>query len=54
VIVGTGGLDLPAFVRAVDEVGFDGSCTLEYEAEPDNPLPALLQCANAIRTMGAT
>lgn len=49
VVVGTGGLDLPAFVRAVDEVGFDGSCTLEYEAEPENPLPALLQCAEAIR-----
>ncbi|MDQ3815622.1 MAG: sugar phosphate isomerase/epimerase [Armatimonadota bacterium] len=49
VIVGTGGLDLPAFVRTVAEAGFDGSCTLEYEAEADNPLPALKQCAEAIR-----
>lgn len=49
VIVGTGGLDLPAFVRAVADAGFDGSCTLEYEAEPDNPLPALKKCAEAIR-----
>jgi sugar phosphate isomerase/epimerase len=48
VIVGTGGLDLPAFVRAV-EAGFQGSCTLEYEAEPENPLPALQKCAAAIR-----
>lgn len=51
VIVGTGGLDLPAFVRTVEEVGFSGSCTLEYEAEPDNPLPALLKCAEAIRNV---
>ena len=49
VIVGEGGLDLPAFVNAVEAAGFDGSCTLEYEAEPDNPLPALQQCAAAIR-----
>ena len=49
VIVGEGGLDLPAFVRAVQEIGFNGSCTLEYEAEPDNPLPALARCAEAIR-----
>lgn len=51
VVVGTGGLDLPAFVRTVEEVGFSGSCTLEYEAEPENPLPALLQCAEAIRAV---
>lgn len=52
VIVGEGGLDLPAFVKAVEEVGFDGSCTLEYEAEPENPLPALQKCAAAIRGVG--
>jgi sugar phosphate isomerase/epimerase len=52
VIVGTGGIDLPAFVRAVEEAGFKGSCTLEYEAEPENPLPALQKCAAAIRQVG--
>ena len=51
VIVGEGGVDLPAFVKAVAEVGFDGSCTLEYEAESDNPLPALKKCALAIRSV---
>lgn len=51
VIVGEGGVDLPAFVRAVEEVGFKGSCTLEYEAEPENPLPALQKCAAAIRSV---
>jgi len=51
VIVGTGGLDLPAFVRAVEEAGFDASYTLEYEAEPENPLPALLKCAQSIRAV---
>lgn len=51
VIVGEGGLDLPAFVRAVEDAGFKGSCTLEYEAEPENPLPALQKCAAAIRSI---
>lgn len=51
VVVGEGGLDLPAFVKAVEEAGFDGSCTLEYEAEPENPLPALQKCAAAIRAV---
>jgi sugar phosphate isomerase/epimerase len=53
VIVGEGGVDLPTFVRAVEEVGFKGSCTLEYEAEPENPLPALQKCAAAIRSVSA-
>jgi inosose dehydratase len=51
VVVGEGGLDLPAFVRAVEDAGFWGSCTLEYEAEPENPLPALQKCAEAIRNV---
>ncbi len=51
VIIGTGGLNLPEFVRAVEEANFTGSCTLEYEAEPENPLPALLNCAAAIRAV---
>ncbi len=49
VIVGTGGVDLPAFVSAVEAAAFKGSCTLEYEAEPENPLPSLQKCAQAIR-----
>jgi sugar phosphate isomerase/epimerase len=51
VIVGTGGVDLPAFVRAVEEAGFSGSCTLEYEAQPENPMPALKECVAAIRNV---
>ncbi len=49
VIVGEGGVDLPAFVAAVTEANFTGSCTLEYEAEAENPLPALKKCVSAIR-----
>ncbi|HLL88792.1 MAG TPA: sugar phosphate isomerase/epimerase, partial [Tepidisphaeraceae bacterium] len=32
VVVGTGNLDLPAFVRALEETGFDGMAVIEYEA----------------------
>lgn len=50
VIVGQGNLDLPGFVRALNESGFDGMSVIEYEADPENPLPALAQCVRAMRS----
>ena len=44
VVVGTGNLDLPGFVRALEETGFDGMAVIEYEADPENPVPALTDC----------
>jgi sugar phosphate isomerase/epimerase len=53
VVVGTGNLDLPALVAAVDEVGFDGYAVIEYEGDVENPVPALAKCVEAMRsTMG--
>lgn len=49
-VVGQGNLDLPGFVAALDDNGFDGMAVLEYEAEPENPVPALTRCVQAMRS----
>lgn len=49
VVVGTGNLDLPAFVKALDEGGFDGMAVIEYEADVENPEPALKNCVESMR-----
>jgi sugar phosphate isomerase/epimerase len=51
VVVGTGNLDLPGFVQALDETGFNGMAVIEYEADADNPVPALTQCVNSMRSI---
>ncbi|MGD8237153.1 MAG: sugar phosphate isomerase/epimerase family protein, partial [Armatimonadota bacterium] len=48
VVVGTGILDLPGLLKAMDEVGFDGYVVLEYEGDVDNPVPALKECVEAV------
>lgn len=50
-IVGEGNLDLPAFVQALNETGFDGMAVIEYEADPENPTPALKQCVERMRSL---
>jgi sugar phosphate isomerase/epimerase len=49
VVVGTGNLDLPAFVGALKSTGFDGMCVLEYEGDVNDPVPALKQCVDQVR-----
>jgi sugar phosphate isomerase/epimerase len=49
VIVGAGNLDLPAFTRALQEGGFDGMAVIEYEADAENPDPALKRCVESMR-----
>jgi len=51
VIVGTGNLDLPAFVHALDEGGFDGVAVIEYEADVENPDSALKRCVESMRAL---
>ena len=50
VVVGTGNLDLPAFVEALETTNFDGYAVLEYEADPENPTPALKKCVESMKT----
>ncbi len=49
VIVGEGNLDLPGFLRTLVDVGFDGVCTLEYEGDVNDPVPATKACVAAVR-----
>lgn len=51
VIVGTGNLDLPAFVKALEAGGFDGMAVIEYEADVENPVPALTKCVEQMRSL---
>lgn len=50
VVVGSGNLDLPAFVAALNESGFDGMSVIEYEADIENPEPALKNCVESMRS----
>jgi sugar phosphate isomerase/epimerase len=49
VVVGTGNLNLPAFVAALQRGGFDGMAVIEYEADVENPEPALKRCVESMR-----
>jgi inosose dehydratase len=49
VIVGRGGLDLPGLMARLKAVGFGGYLCLEYEGNPKDPLPEVLECLAAIR-----
>ena len=49
VVVGTGNLDLPAYVKALQAGGFDGMAVIEYEGDVENPEPALKRCVEAMR-----
>ncbi|HEX4054813.1 MAG TPA: sugar phosphate isomerase/epimerase [Tepidisphaeraceae bacterium] len=51
VIVGTGNLDLPEFVKALEETDFDGMAVIEYEADVENPVPALTKCVAKMREL---
>jgi len=49
VVVGTGNLNLPEFIKALEETNFNGMAVIEYEAQPENPVPKLDACVKAMR-----
>lgn len=51
VVIGSGHLDLVGLFTALREVEFpaDGALSLEYEANPDNPIDDMKQCLEAAR-----
>jgi sugar phosphate isomerase/epimerase len=53
VIVGEGNVNLPDLLAALGQTGFDGMTVLEYEADPENPVPALRRCVESLRQAGA-
>lgn len=50
-VVGQGTLDLKGFVAELDKGGFAGMAVIEYEADPENPVPALVECVAAMRKL---
>lgn len=49
VVVGTGSLNLPAYLAALQSINFSGPFVIEYEANPENPAAALAECAREIQ-----
>jgi sugar phosphate isomerase/epimerase len=49
VVVGEGNLDLPALLKALTDINFDGMAVLEYEADLEDPVPALSRCVGRMR-----
>ncbi len=48
-LLGKGDLDLVGFLRTLKRIGFKGCLALEYEENPDDPLPDLQACLVAVR-----
>jgi sugar phosphate isomerase/epimerase len=46
--VGDGNLNLPALATALQAVNFTGFTVIEYEVDPQNPIPALQGCVRNI------
>jgi sugar phosphate isomerase/epimerase len=42
-------VDLPGVLRALRQVGFSGHLALEYETNPDNPMPGILESFGYLR-----
>lgn len=51
VIIGTGNLDLPAFMAALKAAKFSGPLVIEYEGDEKNPVPALSECVQVLRKL---
>ena len=54
VIVGTGNLDLPGLLGFLDESDYQGSLTLEYEGDYNDPIPATQECVAAVKAVCET
>lgn len=51
VVSGTGNLDLPKLAATLQTINFTGPTVIEYEADVNNPVPALTQCVQALRAV---
>jgi sugar phosphate isomerase/epimerase len=50
-VVGEGNLPLKDMVTALEETGFSGFAVIEYEADPQDPAPAVKRCLEKIRSV---
>jgi inosose dehydratase len=49
VVFGKGALDVPAVIKALREVKFNGLISIEYEANADNPSPDVKACLQVFK-----
>ena len=49
IICGRGVLDIPAYLQALIDIGYDRVAAVEYEADGDDPLPGVMESAGYIR-----
>lgn len=47
--MGRGGMDIPAIVKSLRRIGYKGVISIEYEADEDDPLPAVAETAGYLR-----
>ncbi|MCS7191786.1 MAG: sugar phosphate isomerase/epimerase [Armatimonadetes bacterium] len=47
--IGSGILDITGFVKALKEVGFKGAFMLEYELEPQDPVPGIQRSLEVVK-----
>jgi len=50
-LIGDGALDLPTYIKTLDEGSFDGYAVIEYEAEEQNPGPTIKKAVERIRAL---
>lgn len=48
VVIGTGNLDLNAYIQTLIDIKFDGYFTLEYEGDVESPIPTTKKCVEAV------
>ncbi|MFN3422443.1 MAG: sugar phosphate isomerase/epimerase family protein, partial [Armatimonadota bacterium] len=53
VAIGTGVLDIRGFVKALKEVGFKGAFMIEYELEPQDPVPGIKKSLEFVKKVFA-
>lgn len=51
VVIGQGTIKLPAVMQALKDIDFNGHANLEYEGEPENPVPALVAGRDAVLSL---
>ena len=51
VVLGRGGLDLPAYLATLRDLNFDGPLAVEYEGDAHDPVPALAECVRIVKSL---
>jgi sugar phosphate isomerase/epimerase len=47
-VLGEGNLDVSGVVRALKQINFNGYASIEYEGEPNDPVPNIKRCVDAL------